>query len=183
MCVTRKTNLVYLDREAGAEKVDSITLQYSVLLTSQLEEQRNYFEDRISTMERRAEAAAKKRAATAESKAAAAAHKLSELEKENALLRDLNKSLVANQVEWRDKVKALEAAKAKSDAALEAQVADLQAQVHDLMFYLDTQKKVEDSDPKHKEELREGVVLVADGAGSGGSRRGTKTKQKKKGRK
>ena len=75
----------------------------------------------------------------------------------------------------------------QSETALKAQVADLQAQVHDLMFYLDTQKKVEDTDPKHKHELREGIVLVADGGATcegGRGKRGTKTKQtKKKGRK
>lgn len=52
---------------------------------------------------------------------------------------------------------------------LRARVQELEAQVGDLMVYLDTQQRVEKS--PLKEEIRAGAMLVADG-GQAGRRRG-----------
>ena len=150
--------------DAGSEKVDTLALQYTVLLTSQLEEQRHFFEQRIETLERRDAAASKKRKLAAERKLAAAQARCDAAEKDNDTLRSLNDSMLANQNAWRDKLRELQQQKDAAEAAAAVRVADMEQQVTDLMFYLDTQKKVEGSELK--DELQQGTVLVAGGSGA-----------------
>ena len=72
----------------------------------------------------------------------------------------MNKCLSANQKLWRDRVEALEG---KIDATIqqkEREMKDLQEQVRDLMFYLETQKKVEASPEGTQRELQEGHVVL-----------------------
>jgi hypothetical protein len=68
------------------------------------------------------------------------------------LCRTLNKSLLTDQQKWRDSVKAAEESKAKHEKECQTKVADMEAQVRDLMFHFDTQQKVEES--SHKAELQ-----------------------------
>ena len=113
--------------------------------------------------------------------------RLSESEAENDTLRSLNDSMLANQNAWRDKLCELQRQKDEAEVAARVQVTDLEQQVTDLMFFLDTQKKVEGSDLK--DELQEGTVMMAGGAGEGqhagaassasSSKRGSKKKGKR----
>jgi hypothetical protein len=79
--------------------------------------------------------------------------------------RTLNKSLLTDQQKWRDSVKSAEESKAKHEVECQTKVADMEAQVRDLMFHFETQQKVEGS--SHKAELQvggsvESVSLPAD---------------------
>ncbi|RKO89033.1 BRCA1-associated protein 2-domain-containing protein [Blyttiomyces helicus] len=179
------------------DKLEAIGLEYSYLLTSQLESQRLWYESRLATLESDASA----RIASLESEAARAREyaadrerlagevvprlqkekrslerrieKLMEradrLEREAREEREINTALRQNQETWRARIDAGEAAiKAK-----EAAVVDLQEQVRDLMFFLETQKVVEGSG-----ELQGGsVVGVAAAPAPPASRRKGKGKK------
>ena len=76
------------------------------------------------------------------------------------LTPQMNKCLSTNQKLWRDRVEALEE---KIDVTIqqkEREMKELQEQVRDLMFYLETQKKIEASPEGTQRELQEGHVLL-----------------------
>ena len=72
----------------------------------------------------------------------------------------MNKCLSTNQKLWRDRVEALEG---KIDVTIqqkEKEMKELQEQVRDLMFYLETQKKVEASPEDTRQELQGGQLVL-----------------------
>lgn len=72
----------------------------------------------------------------------------------------MNKCLSTNQKLWRDRVESLES---KIDVTIqqkEREMKELQEQVRDLMFYLETQKKVEASPEETRQELQKGHVVL-----------------------
>ena len=68
--------------------------------------------------------------------------------------RTLNRSLLTDQQKWRDSVKAAEDSKAKHGEECERKVAEMEAQVRDLMFHFETQQKVEGSSQKAELQVR-----------------------------
>eukprot|EP00878_Enallax_costatus_P011007 GHUV01011496.1.p1 GENE.GHUV01011496.1~~GHUV01011496.1.p1 ORF type:complete len:327 (+),score=137.85 GHUV01011496.1:94-1074(+) len=146
-------------------KLDAITLEYNYLLTTQLDSQRQYFESLLAQQEVKhqqqvaaAKAAAEQEAAARQAAAAATKEnerkrqqlerKLTELSssvakvgEEREFLRSLNETLLANQKEYSNKLKAAQAALAEKDALLQ----DLQEQVRDLMVYIEAQRTIETS--------------------------------------
>lgn len=62
-----------------------------------------------------------------------------------AVHRELNKSLLQNQTQWKERIRVLEEQNARVEQETALRVGDLEGQVRDLMFYLDTQNKVEQS--------------------------------------
>lgn len=76
----------------------------------------------------------------------------------------MNMCLSTNQKLWRDRVESLEE---KIDVTIqqkEREMKDLQEQVRDLMFYLETQKKVEASPEEMRQEIQKGHVTVPQAA-------------------
>lgn len=91
----------------------------------------------------------------------------------------MNKCLSTNQKMWRDRVEALEG---KIDVTIqqkEKEMKDLQEQVRDLMFYLETQKKVEASPEDMRQELQQGHVLVPPATATQSTTPSRKHKKKK----
>ena len=135
------------------EAQELLVREYNALLTSQLEEQRMYFEGLLENDREagRGEAAAAEvarvqrdeameRARTAEaargsleSKLARSRAKTEEVVRENGFLKDLNNALVANQQAFQASIKSAEAAL----EAERAKTADLKEQVRDLMLFLE----------------------------------------------
>ncbi|KAI8800807.1 hypothetical protein BJ742DRAFT_685709 [Cladochytrium replicatum] len=178
------------------DKVDAVGLEYSYLLISQLESQRHYFEARMEEVTRtmgskiegleaqvqtisvdfdevrreRDEIKSKlpeilKARQKMEKRAEKLGERVEALERELAEEKEMNRSLRDNQDVWKKEVEAKEAeVKAK-----EKEVGELKEQVQDLMFFLETQKKVEDS--PMREELRSGKVVVTPGGSSSSSQR------------
>ena len=68
--------------------------------------------------------------------------------------RTLNRSLLTDQQKWRDSVKAAEDSKAKHGEECEKKIAEMEAQVRDLMFHFETQQKVEGSSQKAELQVR-----------------------------
>ncbi|TYZ60447.1 hypothetical protein PybrP1_009398 [[Pythium] brassicae (nom. inval.)] len=148
--------------EGEHQKLEKLAVEYNFLLKSQLEEQRLFYERRLASASE-SESRQLAHALEGEKKQLkkandALALKTRKLEEELTFVRELNKSLIENQQQWKARVKALEEqnARAERDAAL--RVADLEGQVRDLMFYLDTQSKVASS--IHKDDIQGGTVQI-----------------------
>ena len=138
---------------ADGEMQERLVREYNALLTSQLEEQRRYFEGLLerekeaatsasdsagTALAERDEARERARAAEAardslESKLARSRAKAQEASREGEFLRELNDALVANQKGLQASIQAAEAALATE----RAKTADLEEQVRDLMMFLE----------------------------------------------
>lgn len=91
----------------------------------------------------------------------------------------MNKCLSTNQKMWRDRVEALEG---KIDVTIqqkEKEMKELQEQVRDLMFYLETQKKVEASPEDTRQELQQGHIVVPSATATQSATPSRKHKKKK----
>ncbi|KAK9449965.1 BRCA1-associated protein 2-domain-containing protein [Limtongia smithiae] len=166
------------------EKVESIGMEYTYLLTSQLESQRAYFEDRISAVADKASAALQ-RAERAEREAAELAKNLQHATARNEeFAKSLVPSLESQQERAKRKVETLQALSQKLEkewreeksmnesmmkkieflnnekTQRDREIEDLREQLRDVMLYLDAQQKFHDMD----EEVQQGTVTVAEGA-------------------
>lgn len=156
----------------GEEKIDSMQLEFTYLLTSQLDAQREYYEDKLIRLEssisgekqklvQEAEQI-KKKNATLEGKLQALGKEKTTLEKKvnqlsakmTTIMKELSeeqqfgKTLQANQSGWQSKFAALE----KKCTEKEQEVTELKEQVRDLMFYLEAKNKIEASELKDEIE-------------------------------
>ncbi|KAG0205481.1 hypothetical protein BGX28_002964 [Mortierella sp. GBA30] len=168
--------------EVGQEKLDAIGLEYTYLLTSQLESQRLYFDAQMAAMSAQL-AQMNKEAKDWEKEATLLNQKNRELalaaealEKEKVPLLIKEKKAVEKRLEKvQEKLQVLErqyeeekemnvGLRTNQDSfkeklqAKEAEILDLQEQVRDMMIYLDTQQRVEAS--PLKDELVNGTVGV-----------------------
>jgi BRCA1-associated protein len=170
------------DTISGVEKMDALQLEYTYLLTSQLESQRVYFEEKLAMIEQVSNeqiqsVEARCKASVAEGERLEG--RITELQKEKKSLekkctslqqrldkqsellkeeKELNKALTADQNKWKIHVRSLEDKLQNVVTKNEKEISSLQDQVRDLMFYLDTQKKVTDS--PSKQDIQEGHVVV-----------------------
>lgn len=173
------------------EKLDSIQLEYTYLLTSQLEKQRQYFEDCIEMVQKENvkqinELKEKTQIAVEERKELE--RKLSQVTKDKEAFRrkseqlslqlnktkaelqeekDINKCMSDNQVGWQTRLKDVEAKLQQLQEAKDKEVHDLQEQLRDLMFYLDAKDKITSSSSEIQQEIQEGTVIVGSPGPSG----------------
>jgi len=184
------------------EKMDSLQLEYTYLLTSQLEDQRRYFEKKLGRLEEAAgkelselthrtkqteedKSALNKELETArkdkiklESKVSQLCQKLEKLSKEFSEEKQLNKSLRENQEEWQTKLKKTEVQLNVTKEVKDREISDLKDQVRDLMFFLEGRDKVQESPLKN--ELEEGSIIVAESSEQKSTRKTSKTGKRKK---
>jgi BRCA1-associated protein len=171
--------------EVGSdEKLDSITLEYTYLLTSQLESQRLYFEEKIAFVEKDAfqqmEAVVEKSQKTLEEcqkyermfsdsekerknlekKNCQCATKLKKMEKELDEEKQMNECLRKNQQLWQEKVTELEKHVKKVEGQRKVEVAELQEQVGDLMRHFEAQTAIEKAPADLQQEIQEGQMFV-----------------------
>lgn len=164
----------------GEEKVDSMQLEFTYMLTSQLDAQRQHFEDRISKVEAAMLADKKsvlketekmkndnaqmelklstviKEKQALEKKLAAMNLRLTTCLKDLAEEQQFSKTRQLNNTSWQNKYSALE----KLYKEKEQEVVELKEQVRDLMFFMEAQSKISQSE--FKDEIAEGSVTVAD---------------------
>lgn len=192
--VDERGNLVH------EEKVDSLALEYTYLLTNQLESQRNFFEEKIQFIEKHKnhqieemEAQIKKaleecakrdqqltfalrEKQVSEKRCNQLAAKVKQLTSDLEEEKEMNSSLRKNQLEWQAKVNDLEQRLAKKDV----EISEIQDQLRDVMFYLDAKNKLESTDEVTQQEIQEGQIVVqpntsaSAGPSGGGSRKGRK---------
>lgn len=162
----------------GEEKIDSMQLEFTYLLTSQLDAQRDYYEDKLMRLESTIAGdkqkllqetdQIRKKNVTLEGKVQALSKEKMSLEKKvnqmstkmTTILKELSeekqfgKTLQSNQSSWQTKFSALE----KKCTEKEQEITELKEQVRDLMFYLEAQNKIANSELK--EELAGASVEV-----------------------
>lgn len=172
------------DLEQAQEKVDSVQLEFTYLLTSQLEEQRMYFENKISQLEYRnaddTEAltlkignlteenqALRDEVKTLKKEKSAVEKRLNQqINKFNSTLKELNverqlgKALRANQEQYHDRMVKLEKKLEDLEVTRTTQIKSLEEQLRDVMFYLEAQNTIEKSDIK--DEIAEGTITIGD---------------------
>ncbi|KAK9473969.1 BRCA1-associated protein 2-domain-containing protein [Dipodascopsis tothii] len=167
------------------EKLDSIGMEYTFLLTSQLESQRVYFEDLLAAAADKvsASAASAERAAAA---AAAADARLAALEHDHAALQAERPQLEREHTRAQKKADTLQALasrlqkewheeKSMNDSMMAklarlttekdqqaAEIAELRDQLRDLMFFLDAQQKLQDVP-----DAQDGTVSIPDAPAKG----------------
>ncbi|EFA05346.2 BRCA1-associated protein [Tribolium castaneum] len=166
------------EAECAQEKVDSVQLEFTYLLTSQLEEQRLYFEDKLAQLdsiyyaensELKAEvlelseknSQLKTDIANLTKEKLALERKIAQQSvKLNATLNDLNeekqlgKALRNNQQQWQTKLGELQAEK----DTMAKEITELREQVRDLMFFIDAKQVIEKSDDR--DDIAGGTITV-----------------------
>lgn len=160
------------------EKVDSVQLEFTYLLTSQLDAQRKYFEEKLGKAEiavateaeqaelwesevtrLKKEIAEERRArAAADRRVTQLTHKLSATNSELADERQLGLALRTNQKDWQRKFTTLEQQHKQFREQHDKEIIELREQIRDLMFYIDAGKAIADS--ADKEEIAGGTVTI-----------------------
>ncbi|XP_012535394.1 BRCA1-associated protein isoform X2 [Monomorium pharaonis] len=163
---------------AVEDKVDSVQLEFTYLLTSQLETQRQYYEERLSRAEQRCigeitelrnkleqvieeNSQFKKQFAmlnrdkqTLDKRLQHSTNKLAQIQAELTEEKDLRKALQSNQTSWQAKCKKLQ----DELSTKEAEITNLKEQNRDLMFFLDAQKQIDES--ADRDEIATGRIVI-----------------------
>eukprot|EP01137_Pigoraptor_chileana_P034414 Opistho-2@26929 len=167
---------------ASDEKADALQLEYTYLLTSQLESQRHYFAaeiDRLSMESDCKMADMQRKLDTANTESHAVKERLTSIEKEKKALEKKYVAVTAkatkveadyaedrmmfeqvrkNNEEMHKRMEEMET-KWKTTVEVKCkEVEELKEQVRDLMFYLETQQKVASS--PDRDELQSGQVVI-----------------------
>ncbi|XP_070372170.1 BRCA1-associated protein isoform X4 [Equus asinus] len=172
--------------------------EYSYLLTSQLESQRIYWENKIVRIEKdTAEEINNMKTKFKETieKCDNLEHRLNDLLKEKQSVerkctqlntkvaklttelkeeQEMNKCLRANQVLLQNKLKEEERVLKETCDQKDLQITEIQEQLRDVMFYLETQQKISHLPAETRQEIQEGQINIAvasasSGPSSGGS--------------
>ncbi|KAM9841873.1 BRCA1-associated protein [Aulostomus maculatus] len=196
------------------EKIDALQLEYSYLLTSQLESQRIYWENKIvhleketaeeinnmkakfketlercDNLERRLGEITKDKQGI-EKKCTQLNSRVVKLSQELKEEQEMNRCLRANQVQLHSQLAEEERKGKESGDRKDETIAELQEQLRDVMFYLETQQQIEHLPPEARSEIQEGQINIAaspsdssvDSAGAGAAsargRRGRGRKRK-----
>lgn len=180
-------------RTDSDEKLDSVQLEYTYLLTSQLEKQRRYFEDCMDMLqkdssrqinelkektqiaveerkelERKLGQVTKERESTRR-KSEQLSQQLNKTKGELQEEKEINKCLRENQVAWQSRLKEVETKLQELQKSKDQEIQDLQEQMRDLMFYLDAKEKISSSTSEVQQEIQEGTIIVGAPGPSGTS--------------
>ena len=192
----------------SAEKIEAIGIEYSYLLTSQLDSQRTYYEAQTAAMreqmddlrrvverlsvdveqnQRQAEEDRERQRREAEQRVEEADRARVKAEKraEKAweLARSLEKELKSERAVSEALLKNLAAARERAEkadeekAALEAKVSELEEQVRDIMFFVETRDKIEGGEGVAAEAAGGSLEIAAPLAADGGKEKRTRKKK------
>lgn len=171
-------------QEEFGDKLEGVELEYTYLLTSQLQSQREYYERLLSEQRLQAEKCAgelEERSVMAtedcrclkeqltavtrdkhssDKKVQYLSQRLSRCLRELQDEQEMNSSLCENQKQWQDKVDGLQTQLAEHRLKTDEVVRDLREQVRDLMFAVEAQQKICDSSAEVREEIASGNIVV-----------------------
>lgn len=188
------------EEEEEDQKMEALGLEFSQLVSSQLESQRSFYEDQLRSMEtklvqleihaaqssdesrarRLREDAAKREAAEAKSRAeqlTRVAEKMAERSKELDVELKAERQMGKGLIERLKKVEQRQAEVNQEEvAALRRDNEELKEQVRDLMFFLDAQSKME---KQSGEEIKGGDVV---GVGKSAAEKKKKKNKRRKGK-
>ncbi|XP_036028024.1 BRCA1-associated protein [Onychomys torridus] len=166
------------------EKIDALQLEYSYLLTSQLESQRIYWENKIVRIEKdTAEEINNMKTKFKETieKCDSLELRLSDLLKEKQSVerkctqlntrvaklstelqeeQELNKCLRANQLLLQNRLKEEERLLKETCDQKDLQITEIQEQLRDVMFYLETQQQISHLPAETRQEIQEGQINI-----------------------
>ncbi|CAH0548973.1 unnamed protein product [Brassicogethes aeneus] len=172
------------EAECAQEKVDSVQLEFTYLLTSQLDEQRMYFEEKLAKTENHLmdelfhlkgnlDKLAEENKTLKHNIASLTKDKQGlekKLTQQNSKLaatltdlneeRQLGKALKNNQQQWQAKLSNVEEKFKQLKESKEKELFDLKEQVRDLMFYIDAQNAIEKTG--EQEDFASGSVTIVD---------------------
>ena len=183
------------------EKVEAVQLEYTYLLTQQLESQRKYYERLLKEGEKQCQKKVKditskhqkasddllalqekheqvvKDKNSLDKKLHTVQSRVTQLQASLAEERQLNKCLTMNQEQFQQRLKELE----KELDEKRRQIVDLEEQLRDLMFYVEARDKIDDSVNENevsRNELNESQIIMQ--PSPSGSRQTTKNNRRKK---
>ncbi|XP_045469173.1 BRCA1-associated protein isoform X1 [Harmonia axyridis] len=172
------------EAEGTDEKVDSVQLEFTYLLTSQLDEQRMYYEMKLAQLESQLMDENKelrdevgslleenkdlhqklgmvtKEKNSLEKKVSQQSTKLSTTLRELNEEKQLGKALRNNQLKWQEKFEKLELEFHELQKESDGIKVELKEQIRDLMFYINAKDTIEKSELK--DEIASGTVTVAE---------------------
>ncbi|XP_061603190.1 BRCA1-associated protein isoform X4 [Phyllopteryx taeniolatus] len=175
-----------------AEKVDALQLEYSYLLTSQLESQRVYWENKIAHLEKdtaeeinnmkakfketlercdnleRRLGEISKDKQSMEKKCTQLSGRMTKLSQELTEEQEMNKCLRANQMQLQTRLADEQRRAKESGEQKERAVEELQDQLRDVMFYLETQQHIQHLPEEARSEIQEGQINIAAGPAADG---------------
>ncbi|KAL7846719.1 hypothetical protein SRHO_G00216990 [Serrasalmus rhombeus] len=167
------------------EKIDALQLEYSYLLTSQLESQRIYWENKIVHLEKETaeeinnmkakfkETIEKcdnlelrlneltKEKQSMEKKCTQLNSKVAKLGQELREEQEMNRCLRANQLQLQTQLQEEERRGREAASQKDVQIAELQEQLRDIMFYLETQQQINQMPADARQEIQEGQINIA----------------------
>uniref|UniRef100_A0A8D3C5J2 BRCA1-associated protein n=1 Tax=Scophthalmus maximus TaxID=52904 RepID=A0A8D3C5J2_SCOMX len=174
-----------------AEKIDALQLEYSYLLTSQLESQRIYWENKIVHLEKEtAEEINNMKAKFKETleRCDNLEQRLGEITKDKQGIekkytqlnsrvvklsqelkeeQEMNRCLRANQTQLQAQLAEEERKGKESGDRMTGTIDELHEQLRDLMFYLDTQQQIEHLPAEARSEIQDGQINIAAGPADG----------------
>ncbi|KAG7476626.1 hypothetical protein MATL_G00084920 [Megalops atlanticus] len=167
------------------EKIDALQLEYSYLLTSQLESQRVYWENKIvhlekdtaeeinnmkakfketiekcDSLERKLGELAKEKQSM-EKKCTQLSNKVTKLSQELKEEQEMNRCLRANQAQLQTQLREEERRAREAGDCKDSRIAELQEQLRDVMFYLETQQQINQMPADARQEIQEGQINIA----------------------
>ncbi|XP_072270038.1 BRCA1-associated protein [Pyxicephalus adspersus] len=143
------------------EKIDSLQLEYSYLLTSQLESQRIYWENKIVRLEKDTADEVTYTISQHRSVCTQLNTKLSKLSNELKEEQEMNKCLRANQALLQTKLKEEENLRREVGEQKDLQIVEMQEQLRDVMFYLEAQRKINQMPEDTRQEIQDGQINIA----------------------
>ncbi|XP_067015276.2 BRCA1-associated protein isoform X2 [Anabrus simplex] len=182
------------------QKIDSVQLEFTYLLTSQLESQRVYFEELVTRVEQQAlvdTADLKEKAKRTTEENELLNSKLTQLTREKQNLdkklhqvmsrlsstqaelsdeRQMSQALRQNQHEWQKKFSGLEKQFADYKATKDKELQDVREQLQDVMFFLDAQQKISES--ADRDEIAEGRIVIGEAPQTAASGRGHRRRKR-----
>jgi len=168
-------------KEKDHAKMDALAVEFNYLLTTQLESQRLYFEQReaekdayIQSLEEKLQRLIDtppdpgppppdKKLTQLQNRLTKLQNELAAQKKESKFLQEINNQLVANQEQWALKINALEISAMEKLQAKEERLSELEGQVQDLMLHLDSAQKC---GSQSSNELLDGSVISINSDGA-----------------
>ncbi|XP_011082084.1 BRCA1-associated protein [Sesamum indicum] len=163
-------------------EVEYIVNEYNELLTSQLENQKNYFESLLQEVEddtERESSVAVEKALSQNPKLLKLQAKLDKFIEEKRFLDDINENLLRNQGIWESKIAEIEEREKKLLKLKDEKIEELEEQLRVMMASLETGSAEQPSN-----KLKDSTILplVAESSSENGSRGSTKTTNRRKNR-
>ncbi|XP_060558731.1 BRCA1-associated protein-like [Ruditapes philippinarum] len=184
------------------DKMDALNLEYTYLLTNQLESQRLYFEDKMEEVEKTvlgkvhlleeenlylAEQcshlhatleASNKEKQLMEKKCNHLQTRLKKALHDLQEEKEMNKCLLDNQKVWQKRVTTIESEFKDFTTSKDKEIQELREQLRDVMFYVEAQGKLKNAEGVSQEEIQGSQVVV--GASSETSPQNRKTRKKQR---